>query len=259
MTNNDAGNLVTLEFSGALAHLRINNPPLNILTIKTRAALLERVCELEKREDVKVVIIQGHERAFSVGSDIHEFPDDAMGGLAKIRFEQYILDRLAQLRQISIVQLRGHVLGGGAEVMLSCDLRLAGKKAQIGFPEIRLGALPAAGGMRRLVRDIGPVRARELILRGNTISAEEAVRIGLINRAVPEEELEALTEALASEFMALPSDALRLGKKCVDAIFATTGADTTEAEAFVSLFCGRNLHEGVAAFREKRIPRFDGI
>jgi enoyl-CoA hydratase/carnithine racemase len=259
MTNNDAGNLVTLEFSGALARLRINNPPLNILTIKARAALLERVCELEKREDVKVVIIQGHERAFSVGSDIHEFPDDAMGGLAKIRFEQYILDRLAQLRQISIAQLRGHVLGGGAEVMLSCDLRLAGKQAQIGFPEIRLGALPAAGGMRRLVRDIGPVRARELILRGNTISAEEAVSIGLINQAVPEDQLQALTEALASELMDLPSDALRLGKKCVEAIFATTGADTTEAEAFVSLFRGHNLHEGIAAFREKRIPRFDGI
>ena len=113
--------------------------------------------------------------------------------------------------------------------------------------------------MRRLVRDIGPVRARELILRGNTISAEEAVSIGLINQAVPEDQLEAVTEALASELMDLPSDALRLGKKCLESIFATTGADTTEAEAFVSLFRGRNLREGIAAFREKRIPRFDGI
>jgi len=253
MTNNDLCNLVTLEIRGALARLRINNPPLNILTKATRRALLER----EEREDIKVVIIQGGEKAFSVGSDIHEFPEDATEGLAKIRLEQYMLDRLAQLRQISIAQLRGYVLGGGAELMLSCDLRVASEQARIGFPEIRLGALPAAGGMRRLVRDIGAVRARELVLRGYTISAQEAVGLGLINNAVPETQLEAVTEALAGELLKLPSDALQWGKKCIEAVFPNTGADTIEAEAFASLFRGRNLREGLAAFREKRPPSFD--
>jgi enoyl-CoA hydratase/carnithine racemase len=215
------------------------------------------VSELEEREDVKVVIVQGSEKAFSVGSDIREFPEEPAGGLEKIRFEQYMLDRLAQLKQVSIAQLRGYVLGGGAELMLSCDLRVASEQAQIGFPEIRLGALPAAGGMRRLARDIGPVRARELVLRGHTISAQDAVTLGLINNAVPEMQLEKATEALAEELLKLPSDALRWGKKCIDAVFSTTGADTIEAEAFVSLFHGRNLREGLAAFREKRAPSFE--
>src|SRR5262249_15445341 len=140
MTNNDLSNLVTFEIHGALARLRINNPPLNILTRATRGALLKRVWELEEREDIKVIIIQGSEKAFSVGSDVREFPEDPIGGLEKIRFEQYLLDRLAQLTQVSIAQLRGYVLGGGAELMLSCDLRVASEQAQIGFPEIRLGA-----------------------------------------------------------------------------------------------------------------------
>jgi enoyl-CoA hydratase/carnithine racemase len=257
MTNNDSCNLVTFEIHGALARLRINNPPLNILTRATRGALLKRVCELEEREDIKVIIIQGGEKAFSVGSDVREFPEDPTGGLEKIRFEQYVLDRLAQLRQVTVAQLRGYVLGGGAELMLSCDLRVASEQAQIGFPEIRLGALPAAGGMRRLARDIGPVRARELILRGHTISAREAVALGLINNAVPEIQLEEVTEALAGELLKLPSDALRWGKKCIEAVFSTTGVDTIEAEAFVSLFRGRNLREGLAAFLEKRAPSFE--
>jgi enoyl-CoA hydratase/carnithine racemase len=257
MTTNDFTNLVTFEINGALARLRINNPPLNILTRATRGALLKRVCELEEREDIKVIIIQGSEKAFSVGSDVREFPDEPTGGLEKIRFEQYLLDRLAQLRQVSIAQLRGYVLGGGAELMLSCDLRVAGEQAQIGFPEIRLGALPAAGGMRRLARDIGPVRAKELVLRGHSISAQEAVALGLINKAVPEMQLEEVTEALAGELLKLPSDALRWGKKCIEAVFSTTGADTIEAEAFVSLFGGPNLREGLAAFREKRAPSFE--
>ncbi len=257
MTSNSQMPVADLQITGALARLRIANPPLNILTVALRTALLDRILELEQRPDVKVLILEGGEQAFSVGSDIREFPDDMIGGLSKIRFEQYLLDRLAQLQQISIVELRGHVLGGGAEIMLSCDLRLAGEQARIGFPEIRLGALPAAGGIRRLVQDIGPVLTRELVLTGRNISAAEAARIGLINRAVPESMLASEIQSLADELLRLPSDALRLANRCVELASVAAGADTAEAESFASLYRGRNLHEGIAAFKEKRAARFD--
>jgi enoyl-CoA hydratase/carnithine racemase len=257
MTTDPRQCVVDLQITGALARLRINHPPLNILTVKLRTVLLERILELEAQPNVKVLIIEGGEQAFAVGSDIREFPDDLIGGLAKIRFEQYLLDRLAQLHQISIVGLRGHVLGGGAEIMLSCDLRVAGEQARIGFPEIRIGALPAAGGIRRLVQDIGPVLTRELVLTGKTISAAEALQIRLINKVVPEADLTAQLEAFADELLRLPSDALRLAKRCIEAAAATAGADTAEAEAFASLYRGGNLREGVAAFKQKRAAHFD--
>jgi enoyl-CoA hydratase/carnithine racemase len=249
---------VSLVIESNIARLTIDNPPLNILTNHVRQTMLQTIESIERRAAVKVLIFSGAgERAFSVGSDIREFPDDEPGGVAKIRFEQHLYNRIGQLPQITIAKLRGFVLGGGAELMLACDLRIAEEKAQIGFPEIKLGALPAAGGMNRLVHAVGPARASQLILTGEPISATEAFDWGMINKVVPPSELDEAISSAATGLAKAPSDALRLAKRCITAISRDPSLDTLEAEAFAELYRGKNLHEGLAAFTAKREPRFD--
>lgn len=250
--------IVALKVTGAIARVKVANPPLNILTVAVRRALFNAARALASRDDIRVVVIEADgARAFSVGSDIREFPEDELGGVAKIRFEQYLLDGIAGLPHVVIAKVRGLTLGGGAELMLACDVRVAASGAQFGFPEIRLGALPAAGGIKRLVQEIGPVRARELIFSGRPISAARAVEIGLITELVNEAELDARVIDLAAEFASLPQSALRLAKKCIAVATPATGIDTMEAEAFGALYRTADLSEGLAAFVDKRTPQFN--
>lgn len=252
------GGTVSLTVSGRIARLVIKNPPLNILTNAVRMAMLGHVNHLAQLPEIKVAIIEGEgSRAFSAGSDVQEFPADEVGAVAKIRFEQHLLDRLAQLPQVIIAKLKGYVLGGGAELMLACDLRFADKTAQIGFPEIHLGALPAAGGFKRLVREIGPAKAREMILTGNRISAREALELRLINGVVDELDASRVVEEITANLARAPSDGIRLAKRCINAALTASAIDSVEADAFAELYRGSNLHEGIAAFLTKRAPRFD--
>lgn len=249
---------VRLSTQGAVATLRVDSPPLNILTVAIRQALLRNVAAVEARPDIRVLVIEAAgEKAFSVGSDIREFPEDEAGGVAKIRFEQMLLDRIAGLPAVTIAKVRGMALGGGGELMLACDFRFASAGAQIGFPEVKLGALPAAGGMKRLVRELGALRARELVLSGKSVSAERAAELGLINAAVPAAELDRHVEQLAGDLVALPKSALSLAKRAIAGIAAGGEADTIEAEAFGELFRTPDLAEGLKAFTEKRPARFN--
>src|SRR4051812_41265501 len=250
---------VVLKTEGPVARIVIRNPPLNVLTVAVRKSLLDKVAQVEARTDLRAVIIESAiERAFSVGSDIREFPDNEMDGLAKIRFEQMLLDRIAALPLVTVAKLRGLVLGGGSELMLACDFQMASEDAQIGFPEIRLGALPAAGGMKRLVRVLGPLRARELVLLGRPVTAARAAEVGLITAAVPAVELDQKVEALVTDLVDLPAESLRVGKRAIAAISAGGEADTIEAEAFGALYRTPDLAEGLKAFVDKRPPRFNG-
>jgi enoyl-CoA hydratase/carnithine racemase len=249
---------VRLSVNGPVATLLIDNPPLNVLTIVVRKALLEQIAELEVHDDVRVLVIESAgERAFSVGSDVREFPADEAGGVAKIRFEQMLLDRIAGLASVTIAKIRGMALGGGAELMLACDFRIASADSQIGFPEIRLAALPAAGGMKRLVRELGALRARELVLLGKPVSATRAAELNLINAAVAPAELDAEVDRLCRDLVSLSGHSLRLAKKAIGGIAAGGEADTLEAEVFGALFRKGDLAEGLEAFIQKRPPRFN--
>ena len=249
---------LTVTIERRIATVRIRNPPLNILDDDLRRALFAAFGELEARDDIHVVVVEaGPGQAFSAGSNIREFPSDEIGGVAKIRFEQHLHNRLADLPAVTIAKLGAATLGGGGELMLACDFRIAAAGITIGFPEIRLGALPAAGGIKRLVQEIGPARARSLVMFGKPMAAEEALAIGVIHDVVPEPELDRRVEALASELASLPLDALLLAKRCIAAAVPQTAVDTAEAEAFGQLFRGRNLREGLSAFLEKRRPDFD--
>lgn len=249
---------VSLRIEGGVAKIRLDNPPLNVLSNHVRRALFQAVRALESRDDVHVVTVEsGATRAFSVGSDIREFPEDELGGIAKIRFEQYLLNHLAALPQVVVCKLRGLVLGGGAEVMLTCDLRIAASTAEIGFPEIRIGGLPVAGGIKRLVQDVGPVQARRLVYSGQSISAEHALSIGLITEVVDDAALDSRVDEIVAELLSRPHDALRTGKRVLAAAIPATDIDSIEADAFGALYRGSNLHEGVKAFVAKRPPRFN--
>lgn len=249
---------VRLSIDGRVATLVIDNPPLNVLTVAVRRALLDKVIEIESRPDMRVLVIEtALDRAFSVGSDVREFPGDEAGGLAKIRFEQMLLDRIAGLAPVTIAKARGLALGGGAELMLACDLRFASLDCEIGFPEIRLGTLPAAGGMKRLLRDLGAARARDLVLRGQRVSAARAEELGLLNAAVPAARLDAHVASVVEDFLSLPAGAVAMAKRAFIAMGDGGDANTIEAEAFGALFRTPDLQEGLSAFLEKRPPRFD--
>lgn len=249
---------VSLTAEGPVATLVLDNPPLNVLSIALREALYAQIAALHARPDLRVLIVRTEgERAFSVGSDIREFPADAVGGVAKIRFEQHLLDSLAALPQVTVARLQGMALGGGAELMLACDLRIAAAGIAIGFPEIRLGALPAAGGMKRLVQELGPAQARQLVLLGRPIPAERALALGLVSEVVAADALDARIAELAAELAALPASALRQGKRAIAGIAQGGPADTLEAESFAALFGEADLAEGLQAFLDKRPAGFN--
>ena len=254
--------LVELAIEHSVATVRLHHPPLNILTVELRQQLLEQIVRIEKDPTVRLVIFQATgEKAFSVGSDLNEFPKDEVGGREKIQFEQFLLDRIEQLDAITIACLQGYVLGGGAELMLATDLRIAAEDARFGFPEVKVGGFPAAGGVWRLVRDIGPVRAKELLLFGRIIPAQQAHELHMINEYVAKEQLGQRLEQIVDELLALPQSSLLAIKRTV-ALTSTAPAEFFSGaprvtDEYGKLFRGRDIFEGIQAFLEKRPPRFN--
>lgn len=252
--------LCELAIDGAVARILLNHPPLNILTDEMRRMLLDHVTVVEKNRKIRVVIFQATDNgAFSVGSDLKQFPQDELGGRQKIQSEQFFLDRVERLEAITIAQLGGYVLGGGAELMLAADLRIASEEAQFGFPEVKVGGFPAAGGVWRLVRDVGPVRARELLFFGKVISAEAAVHLGLINECVPRERLEQRLDRMVKDLLELPQSSLLAIKRTAALVAAGSdrGIDSRTTDEYGRLFEQPDIHEGIEAFLEKRPPKFN--
>lgn len=250
---------VRMTIHGAVATITIDNAPLNILTLNMRRMLLEHTRQLSQRSDVVAVVIEGSgERAFSAGSDIKEFPRDAMTGCGKVRVEQHVLDHVMNLPQVTIAKLHGHVLGGGAALMLACDLRIAARDVRIGFPEIKVGVFPAGGGTHFLARQVSMIKAKELVLLGEPIGGEEALASGLITRLVASDELDATVGWFTDRLSRLPGNALIAAKRALNSAYTDNyeRGQTVEIEAFTDLFGHSNMAEGIAAFFEKRPPKF---
>lgn len=252
---------VRVEIEEPIVTVTINNPPLNILTVAVRKRLLEVFSEIRSKENIRVLVLRGAgERAFSVGSDIREFPvkDGVRGGKEKAAFEHQLHNLLEGLPQATIAALCGHTLGGGLELALACDLRVASADASIGVPEINLAVFPCAGGTQRLLELVGPAKAKELMFLGKPVSADEALRIGLVNRVFPKENFFAQVRELAAELAGKPFQALKAIKLCVNTGLrqSTAQAMNLEIEAFGKLFETSDLYEGLQAFQEKRKPSF---
>jgi enoyl-CoA hydratase/carnithine racemase len=219
---------------------------------------LERCLDnLEEDRRIRVVILTGEGRAFSVGADVDYMRDmPAAHGRDFVELGHRVLDRIAASRLVSIAAINGYALGGGAEVALACDLRIAAATAVMGFPEVQLGLFPAWGGTQRLVRLVGPSRARMLVFTADRLSAEQAREVGLVDRVVPEAQLETECHQLAMRIGRAAPRALEQAKRSL-----VTGGGTTveegklvEREAWLIAFDTQDRVEGLTAFLEKRPP-----
>jgi enoyl-CoA hydratase len=184
---------ITFEHRGPVAWIAINRPPLNLLGKETWRELDESLRLADSEDDVRVVVLTGAgDRAFSAGANITELPDEAAieDRLASTRALQHVISQIDSLSKPTIAAVNGYALGGGCQIAIACTFRIASEKAQFGIPEINLGLVPALGALQRLGRLIGSAWATEIILTGRNVDAQEAYRMGLVNRVVPAAELQ---------------------------------------------------------------------
>lgn len=247
-----------------IATLEIANPPVNALSKQVTDELLEHLESLAENPEVRVLLIKGAgEKAFMAGADIKEFPNvmnqTKTGEVTKFVLKSHSMyNNLANFPKPTIAILNGMALGGGCELALACDIRIAAEEVQLGLPEIKLGIFPGGGGTQRLPRLIGPSKAKMLMFSGNPITAEEAYRIGLVDDVIPAIDLHEKAIELAEGISSRPGVGLRLIKKLVNRglELPLEEALRLEAEYFESVLNTEDAHEGVEAFLEKRQPQF---
>jgi enoyl-CoA hydratase/carnithine racemase len=255
--------LVALEL-GRIAHLELVDPPLNLVSealLDDLAAALGRL-EAAPPGDVRAVVVSGRgERAFSAGSDVKAF-ERHRGAAGREHFlrEEAVFTRLADLPMPTIAAIEANALGGGLELALACDIRVASERASLGLPEVRLAVTPGAGGTQRLPRVVGVARAKELALTGRIVDAREAERMGLVNRVVPAGQARAVALEIAAEIAARGPLAVREVKRLIDRsaeVDIETGL-AAEVEASERVFASEDMVEGARAFLEKRDPEYRG-
>ena len=244
-----------------IATLTINRPKsLNALNKETLEEILACCKELGEDRSVQVVIITGAgEKAFVAGADISFMQKlDSLGGRVFARLGHSVARTIENLPQPVIAAVNGFALGGGCELAIACDIRLASENAKFGQPEVNLGVIPGFGGTQRLPRLIGKGLANELLFSGNIIDAAEACRIGLVNRVVPQEKLMDECRELALKICSRGPAAVRLCKEVVNngMEMDLNRACSYEADLFGLCFASDEQKEGMTAFLEKRTPNF---
>ena len=255
--------LVDLQL-GQVARLILVNPPLNLITRELLDELGAALGVLAAASpgDVRAVVLTGTgERAFSAGSHVGEFEAQrGPGGRERHELESGVGRRLAELPMPTLAAIEGNALGGGLELALCCDLRVASERARLGLPEVRLAVIPGAGGTQRLPRVVGLARAKELILTGRVLSAAEAERIGLVHEVVPPGEAVARATAIGEEIAARGPLAVREAKRLID-LAMDVDLDTglaAEMDASDRIFATDDTLEGATAFFAKRDPDYHG-
>lgn len=254
---------LTLEISDGIALLTINRPQvLNALSVETVGELGAAVAALAGDDTVKGVIVTGAgEKAFVAGADITELhPLDRAGAVAYAQRGQAVLNAIEQMGKPVIAAVNGFALGGGCELAMACHIRIAAENAKFGQPEVKLGAIPGYGGTQRLARLVGKGRALELCLSAAAIGAEEALRIGLVNRVVPREKLMEEARTMMAAILAMGPRAVALCIRAINDGLETTlaGGLAREAELFGEAAASSDWKEGTKAFMEKRPARFTG-
>ncbi|MGH2512829.1 MAG: enoyl-CoA hydratase/isomerase family protein [Candidatus Limnocylindrales bacterium] len=247
-----------------VAHLELVNPPLNLVTRALLEELDEALATLASctPDAVRAVVVSGHgERAFCAGSHVGEFESQrGPGGRQRLALEARVATRLADLPMPTIAAIEGNALGGGLELALCCDLRICSATARLGLPEVRLAVTPGAGGTQRLPRVVGSARAKELILTGRILTADEAERIGLVQQVVPAGQALGAADELAREIALRGPLAVREAKRLIDAAsdLDLAAGLAAELDASERIFASEDLLEGARSFLAKREPQYHG-
>ncbi|MGX1224633.1 enoyl-CoA hydratase/isomerase family protein [Streptomyces ambofaciens] len=245
---------VHLEVADGVGTLRLDRPPMNALDVATQDRLKELAEEITRREDVRAVVIHGGEKVFAAGADIKEMQVmDHAAMIARSRALQDSFTAVARIPKPVVAAVTGYALGGGCELALCADFRIAGESAKLGQPEILLGLIPGAGGTQRLSRLIGPSKAKDLIFTGRQVKADEALALGLVDRVVPAAEVYEQAHAWAARLAKGPAIALRAAKEAID-----TGLETdietglaVERNWFAGLFATEDRERGMRSFVEE--------
>jgi len=255
--------ILTVVREGAVAVVTLSRPQaLNALNAQTMDELRRAMLELRHDDGVRAVIVTGAgEKAFVAGADIGELArQDAVGGRELALRGQHVFELIERLGKPVIAAINGFALGGGCELAMACTFRLAADTARLGQPEINLGLIPGYGGTQRLSRLVGRDRAMDLVLTGRHVSAEEALRMGLVTRVVPAASLMAEARAFAQQLAAKAPVALRVAMDAINRGLDLTLAEGCglEAALFGLTAATEDMREGTSAFLEKRTPVFRG-
>ncbi|WP_027355766.1 enoyl-CoA hydratase-related protein [Desulfofundulus thermocisternus] len=250
-----------LEKEEGIAVATVNRPEVrNALNRETWQEINSLIDQVEKDEEIQVLIFTGAgDKAFVAGADVASLKERTMLETF-VNENQAILNRLANMEKVTIAAINGYALGGGCELALACDLRVAAENARLGQPELNLGILPGAGGTQRLARLVGIGKAKELILTGEIIDAAEAYRIGLVNKVVPAGEAVRAAKEMAKKIMAKGPLAVRFAKAVINwgSNVSLESGLIIERLAQTILFGTEDHLEGLTAFLEKRRPVYKG-
>lgn len=253
-------NEVITEIRGRVGVLRLNRPDkLNALNLATMELLVAELERLDADSEIRCMLLTGNERAFAAGADITEMAEASMVEMYyRNQFARW--ERIRRVAKPIVAAVSGYALGGGCELMMHCDIIVASETARIGQPEINIGVMPGAGGTQRLTRAVGKAAAMDLVLTGRMVTADEALRMGLVSRVVPAEQCFAEALNICNELATRSPLALRLAKEAVLKAFETSLSEGLEYERklFYMLFATEDQKEGMRAFLEKRAPVFVG-
>ncbi len=250
---------ILVEKRDAVGLITLNRPQaLNALCAALIEELAEAVDDFEADEAIGAIVVTGSEKAFAAGADIKEMQDKTYMDVYKGDFITKGWERLSKTRKPTIAAVAGYALGGGCEVAMMCDMIIAADSAKFGQPEITIGTIPGSGGTQRLTRFVGKSKAMDLCLTGRMMDAEEAERAGLVARVVPADKLIEEALAVAGKIASLSRPAVMMAKEAVNRAYETTLSEGIlfERRLFHSTFATQDQKEGMAAFAEKRPPKW---
>ena len=252
---------ILVEMVDQIGIIKINRPQaLNALNIETIHELNDIVHQWSREDDIKVIIITGEGKAFVAGADIAEMKD--MTRQQAIDFSemgQRVFSLIESQEKPVIAAVNGFALGGGCELAMACDIRIASDKAKLGQPEVNLGVIPGFAGTQRLARMVGTAKAKELIFTADMIDAQTALAIGLVNQVVPVENLMSAVMEMAKKIASKGPAAIKLAKRVISRGIETDFAtgSSFEVDAFGECFASGEAKEGMSAFLEKRAPKWN--
>jgi len=244
-----------------VALVRLNNPPVNALIQEVKERLEMVFDEMMAREEIRAVILTGGDKVFAAGGDIKAFPNlNPTSSRLMVLKSQVMLLKIENFPTPVIAAIEGRCWGGGCEIALCCDIRVASEGATFGQPEVNLAIMPGAGGTQRLPRLIGSGKAKEMIFTGRILSSKEAMEIGLVEKIVPAGKTLEGAREMAAEILKKGPVAIKMAKKAINLGMRLPFMEglQVEADCFSYLFGTEDKDEGAKAFLEKRIPQYKG-